>query len=86
MGGKTLDGGDVVKQAAAAHSDTKTRTQEMFQAFVCAGGLYAIRAEAKLATSSAGPEELWKGSDPRKACREEAAHTLTSAGPGWKNA
>ena len=50
--------------------DTKARTQRMVQGFVCAGGLYAVRAEARLATCSASPaagvldtRELWKGLD-----------------------
>ena len=42
-------------KAAGAHSDTKARTQEMVQGFVCASGLYTIRAEAQLAGRSAGP-------------------------------
>ena len=40
-------------QAAGAHSDTKASTQEMVQGFVCAGDLYASRAEAQFATRSA---------------------------------
>ena len=63
--GRTLDGqevvdrrahlGDAVRQVVGAHSDTNARTQEMVQGFVCAGALYAIGAEAQLATRCAGP-------------------------------
>ena len=92
-GERTLDGQGIVdrrahvrnagRQAAGAHRDTKARTQEMVQGFVCAGGLFAKGTKGRYATRSAGTAAgaldaygPRKGLDPRLGAR----HTLELVG------